>query len=130
MDSSWQICEVRSESARSLAKINIFNVRSRCLISNVHKFVINLYDTPILKQNVKFYEARRLDPFGWYQFSYLKIFSTNQDGKLLLSDNPDRVRSQIISVVCQIQRPYFDCNLVVKRKVIILSDSTLLSKPL
>jgi hypothetical protein len=33
-------------------------------------------------------------------------------------DDPGRVRSQIISVVCQIQRFDFDCNLVVSRKVI------------
>ena len=36
-------------------------------------------------------------------------------------DDPDRVRSQIISVVCQIERDDFDCNLVVTRKVIIRS---------
>jgi hypothetical protein len=54
-----------------------------------------------------------------YQFSYVKIFSTHQDGNLVLLDDPGRVRSQITSVVCQIQRFDFDCNLVVKRKVII-----------
>ena len=54
-----------------------------------------------------------------YQFCYVKIFSTNQDGNLVLLDNPDRVRSQITSVVCQIQRFDFECSLVVTRKVII-----------
>jgi hypothetical protein len=34
-------------------------------------------------------------------------------------DYPGRVRSQITSVVCQIQRFDFDCNLVVARKLII-----------
>jgi hypothetical protein len=34
-------------------------------------------------------------------------------------DDPGCVRSQIISVVCQIQRFNFDSNLVVTRKVII-----------
>ena len=34
-------------------------------------------------------------------------------------DDPGRVRSQIISVVCQIQRFDFDCILVVSRKVIV-----------
>ena len=53
-----------------------------------------------------------------YQFSYIKIFSTNQDGNLVLLDDPGRVRSQITSVVCQIQRFDFDCNLVVTGKVI------------
>ena len=54
-----------------------------------------------------------------YQFSYVKIFSTNHNGNLLLLDDPGRVRSQITSVVCQIQRFDFDCNLVVTRKLII-----------
>jgi hypothetical protein len=36
-----------------------------------------------------------------------------------LLDDPGRFRSQITSVVCQIQRFDFDCNLVVTRKVII-----------
>ena len=40
----------------------------------------------------------------------VKIFSTNQDGNLVLLDDPGRVRSQIISVVCQKQLD-FDCNL-------------------
>ena len=34
-------------------------------------------------------------------------------------EDPGRVRSQIISVVCQIQRFDFDCNLVLTGKVII-----------
>jgi hypothetical protein len=34
-------------------------------------------------------------------------------------DDPDRVRSQIVSIVRQIQRFDFDCNLVVTRKVLI-----------
>ena len=54
-----------------------------------------------------------------YQFCYIKIFSTNQHGNLLLLDDPGRVRSQKTNVVCQIQRFDFDCNLVVTRKVII-----------
>ena len=37
----------------------------------------------------------------------------------MLSDNPDRVRTQITGVVAQIRRFDFDCNLVVTRKVII-----------
>jgi hypothetical protein len=41
-----------------------------------------------------------------YQFCFVKIFRTNHNGNLLLSDYPGRVRSQIISVVCQIQ--WFD----------------------
>ena len=52
-----------------------------------------------------------------YQFSYVKYFSTNQNGNLLLLDGPGRVRSQITSVMCQIQRFGLDCNLVVARKV-------------
>ena len=54
------------------------------------------------------------------QFCYVKIFSTNHNRNLLLLDDPGRVRSQITSVVCQIQRFDFDCNLVVTRKVIII----------
>jgi hypothetical protein len=45
------------------------------------------------------------------------MFCTNQDGNVLLLDDPGRVRSQITSVVCQIQRFDFDCNLVVARKL-------------
>ena len=52
-----------------------------------------------------------------YQFCYVKIFGINQDGNLLLLDDPGHVRSQKTSVVCQIQR--FDCILAVSRKVII-----------
>jgi hypothetical protein len=55
-----------------------------------------------------------------YQFCYVKLFSTNQNRNLVLLDDPRRVRSQITSVVCQIQRFDFDRNLVVTRKVIIL----------
>jgi hypothetical protein len=50
----------------------------------------------------------------WYlsQFCYVKVFSTKQAKTLLLLDDPSRVRSQITSVVCQIQRFDFDRNLV------------------
>jgi hypothetical protein len=48
-----------------------------------------------------------------------KMFSTNQDENLLPLDDPGRVRSQIASIVRQIQRFDFDRNLVVTRKVII-----------
>ena len=54
-----------------------------------------------------------------YQFCYVKVFSTNQNENLLLLDDPGRVRSQIASIVRQIQRFDFDRNLVVTRKVII-----------
>ena len=54
-----------------------------------------------------------------YQFCYVKVFSTNHNRNLFLLDDPGRVRSQITSVVCQIQRFDFDFNLVVTRKVII-----------
>jgi hypothetical protein len=54
-----------------------------------------------------------------YLFSYIKSFSTNHYVNLVLLDDPGRVRSQITSVVCHIQRFDFDCNLVVMRKVII-----------
>ena len=54
-----------------------------------------------------------------YQFCYVQIFSANQNENLLLLDDPGRVRSQIINVVCQIQRFDFVCNLAVTRKVII-----------
>ena len=43
---------------------------------------------------------------------------------------PGRVRSQIISVVCQIQRFDFDCNLVVARKLIIRISAGLGLNPL
>ena len=65
-----------------------------------------------------------------YQFLYIKIFSTNQDENLLLLDDPGRVRSQITSVVCQIQRFDFECNLVVSRKVIIRIPPVLGTNPL
>jgi hypothetical protein len=54
-----------------------------------------------------------------YQLCYVKLSSTNQNVNLLLVDDPGRVRSQITSVVCQIERFDFDCNMVVTRKVII-----------
>ena len=53
-----------------------------------------------------------------YQFCYVKIFSTDKDGNLLLLDDPGHGRSQIASVVRQIQRFDFDRSLVVTRKVI------------
>jgi hypothetical protein len=65
-----------------------------------------------------------------YQFYYVKVFSTKQNGNLLLLDDPGRIRSQITSVVCQIQRFDFDRNLVVTRKVIIRTHAPLRSKPL
>ena len=65
-----------------------------------------------------------------YQFSYVKVFRTNQNGNLVLFDDPGRVRSQITSVACQIQRFDFDCNLVVTRKLIIRIPPPLRSKPL
>ena len=65
-----------------------------------------------------------------YQFCYVKIFSTNQDGILVLLDDPGRVRSQKTNVVCQIQRFDFDCNLVVTRKVIIRIPAGLGLNPL
>ena len=37
-----------------------------------------------------------------YHLSYLKLFSTNQYGNLVLLDVPGRVRIQITVVVCQI----------------------------
>jgi hypothetical protein len=45
-------------------------------------------------------------------------------------DDPGRVRSQITSVVCQIQRFDFDCNLVVTRKLIIRIPAGLGLNPL
>ena len=64
------------------------------------------------------------------QFCGVKIFCINQNKNLLLSDDPGRVRSQIKSVVYQIQRFDFDCNLVVTRKVIIRIPPPLRLKPL
>ena len=65
-----------------------------------------------------------------YQFCYVKVFCTNHNKNLLLLDDPGRVRSQITSVVCQIQRFDFDCILVVSRKVIIWTRAPLRIKPL
>ena len=48
----------------------------------------------------------------------------------MMLDDPGRVRSQIINVVCQIQRFDFDCILVVSRKVIIRIPPVLGLKPL
>ena len=54
-----------------------------------------------------------------YQAFCMKLFSANYNRNLPLFDDPGRVRSQIISVVCQIQRFDFVCNLEVTRKVIM-----------
>ena len=61
------------------------------------------------------------------QFCYVKISSTKQNERLnlVLMDDPGRVRSQITSVVCKIQRFDFDCNLVLTGKVIIPSGAAL-----
>ena len=48
-----------------------------------------------------------------FQFCYVKVLSTNHNGNLVLLDYPGRVRSQIISVVCQIQRFDFDLFFIV-----------------
>ena len=50
-----------------------------------------------------------------YQFCYVKVFSTNHNGNLVLLNDPGRVRSQIASIVRQIQRFDFDRNLVVTK---------------
>ena len=47
-----------------------------------------------------------------YHNTYIKCSSTMQDENVVLSDNPDRVRTQITGVVAQIRRFDFDCNLV------------------
>jgi hypothetical protein len=47
------------------------------------------------------------------------MLPTNQHANLLLLDDPGPVRSQIASIVYQIQRFDFDRNLVLTRKVII-----------
>ena len=65
-----------------------------------------------------------------YQLYYVKLYSTNQDGNLLMLDDLGRVRSKTTSVVCQIQRFDFDRNLVVVRKVIIGLPLGLGLKPL
>ena len=60
-----------------------------------------------------------------FQLCSIKVSSTKHNGNLLLLDDPGRFRSQTISVVCKIQRFDFDCNLAVKRNVIIPSGSAL-----
>jgi hypothetical protein len=65
-----------------------------------------------------------------YQFCYVKTFCTNYDRNLRLLDDPGRVRSQITSVVCQIQGFDFECNLVVARKLIIRIPAGLGLNPL
>ena len=65
-----------------------------------------------------------------YQFSYLKVSSTNHNGNLLMLDDPGCVRGQITSVVYQMQWFDFDCNQVVTQKVRISSGEILRSKPL
>jgi hypothetical protein len=68
-----------------------------------------------------------------YYFSYVKFSSTKdteEDRNLLLLNDFGHVRRQIISVVCQIQRFYFGCNLVVTRKLIIASPPALGINPL
>ena len=54
----------------------------------------------------------------------LKVF-TNHDINLLQLDEHGRVRSQITSVVLQMEWFDFDCNLVLTRKLIIYSPSAL-----
>jgi hypothetical protein len=65
-----------------------------------------------------------------YQFCYAKIFSNNYNRNLVLLDDPGRVRSQIATVVCQIQRFDFDCNLELARKLIIRIPAGLGLNPL
>jgi hypothetical protein len=55
-----------------------------------------------------------------YHFCFVKVLSINYNKNLLLLDDPGHVRSQIASIVCQIQRFDFDRNLVLTRKVIIV----------
>jgi hypothetical protein len=50
------------------------------------------------------------------QFCYVKIFCTNHYRNLLLWGDPGRVRSQIKSVVCKIQRFDFVSNMEVAQK--------------
>ena len=45
-------------------------------------------------------------------------------------DDPDHVRTQIMTVLSQIKWFYFDCNLVVGRKIVIASGAALRLKPL
>jgi hypothetical protein len=56
-----------------------------------------------------------------YEFSYLKVTSTNQHEKLVMLDDPGCSSSHITSVACQIQRFDFDCNLAVARKIILIT---------
>jgi hypothetical protein len=65
-----------------------------------------------------------------YRFCYVKIFSIYHNRNLLLLDYPGRVRSQITSVVCQIQRFDFDYILAVSRKLIIWTHPPLRLKPI
>ncbi len=65
-----------------------------------------------------------------YQLCYVKLFSTSQCGNLMLLDDPGRVRSQIRSLVCKIQRFDFVCNLVLTRKVIMGIPPVLERNPL
>ena len=58
---------------------------------------------------ILFFRPRHL-----YKFCLIKIFSTNYNGNLVLLDDPGRVRSQIATVVCQIQRFDFDGILILK----------------
>ena len=51
-----------------------------------------------------------------YQFACVKIFSTKLNIILVLLNDHGRVRSHITSVVCQIPRFDFECNLVVTGK--------------
>ncbi len=44
------------------------------------------------------------DKTNMYQFLYVKVFGANQYQNLLLLDDPGRVRSQITSLMYQIQR--------------------------
>ena len=75
----------------------------------------------------------RPPPYKFKKSPYKQVlygFSTNQDGNLVLLDDPGRVRSQKTSVVCQIQRFDFESNLVVTRKVIIRIPAVLGLNPL
>jgi hypothetical protein len=65
-----------------------------------------------------------------YQFCYVKIYSTDYYKNLGLLDDPGRVKSQITSVVCQIQWFDFESNLVVTRKLIIRIPAGLGLNPL
>jgi hypothetical protein len=65
-----------------------------------------------------------------YQFCYVTLLITSQNENLMLLDDPGRVRSQITSVVCQIQWFNFDCNLGLTRKLIIRIPAGLGLNPL